>query len=173
MTQLKDYPNYYINAYGDLFSTYTGTPKRLSKLVINQMMGYQAYYLKKGSEKRKMRTVHRLVYETYKGEIPQGKVIDHIDSDVTNNHISNLRVVSQSENTKKRNYTQYRIAVKIQNIITGEIHEFNSRTKAANYIKEFLDINSSIHTIADRIKATTDTDKLIYKNFKHLKSTEV
>lgn len=41
-------------------------------------------------------SVHRLIYETFKGPI-KGK-IDHIDGNKTNNHIDNLRDVSQSEN---------------------------------------------------------------------------
>jgi hypothetical protein len=42
--------------------------------------------------------VHRGVYETYLGEIPTGKEIDHIDSNNKNNAISNLRAVTAAEN---------------------------------------------------------------------------
>lgn len=41
-------------------------------------------------------SVHRLVYETFKGPI-EG-VIDHIDGDKSNNHIDNLRDVPQTKN---------------------------------------------------------------------------
>lgn len=45
-------------------------------------------------------TVHRLVALAFLGERPEGMVIDHIDRDKTNNHISNLRYCSLSENSK-------------------------------------------------------------------------
>lgn len=47
--------------------------------------------------------VHRLVYTTYIGAIPSGKVIDHIDGNTSNNNLSNLRCVSQSENCQNPN----------------------------------------------------------------------
>ena len=53
-----------------------------------------------GKQKRIYRRLHRLVYETWVGKI-EG-VIDHIDSDRTNNNISNLQDVSASKNVKLR-----------------------------------------------------------------------
>lgn len=46
--------------------------------------------------------VHKLVYETFKGEIPEGLEIDHIDRNKLNNNPDNLRVVTRSENIKNR-----------------------------------------------------------------------
>lgn len=42
--------------------------------------------------------IHRLVYETFVGEIPQGYEIDHIDGDKQNNDLSNLRCVNHADN---------------------------------------------------------------------------
>lgn len=47
--------------------------------------------------------LHRLVYEAYKGEIPEGMEIDHIDRNKRNNNPDNLRVVTRSENLLNRN----------------------------------------------------------------------
>lgn len=47
--------------------------------------------------------VHRLVYEAFKGEIPEGMQIDHIDRNKRNNNPDNLRVVTRSENCNNRN----------------------------------------------------------------------
>lgn len=47
--------------------------------------------------------VHRLVYETFKGIIPKGLVVDHIDSNRLNNTLDNLQLLTLSENTRKGN----------------------------------------------------------------------
>ena len=44
---------------------------------------------------------HRLVYLKHKGEIPDGYDVHHVDTDVTNNHINNLRLVLSSLNRKR------------------------------------------------------------------------
>lgn len=41
---------------------------------------------------------HRIIWELHFGPIPEGKVIDHIDRDKSNNRIENLRCTSQSSN---------------------------------------------------------------------------
>lgn len=45
--------------------------------------------------------VHRLVYETFKGIIPKGLVVDHIDSNRLNNTLDNLQLLTPSENSRK------------------------------------------------------------------------
>ena len=45
-------------------------------------------------------SVHRLVYETFVGEIPQGYQIDHINTIRTDNSLENLRCVTHAENNK-------------------------------------------------------------------------
>ena len=47
-------------------------------------------------------SVHRLVYEAFKGTIPEGMEIDHIDRNKRNNNPDNLRVVTHSENMLNR-----------------------------------------------------------------------
>lgn len=42
--------------------------------------------------------IHRLVYESFIGEIPEGYEIDHIDTDTRNNRIENLRIVTKKGN---------------------------------------------------------------------------
>lgn len=47
--------------------------------------------------------VHRMVWEAFNGPIPENVDIDHIDGDQSNNSLNNLRILSHSENLKKRN----------------------------------------------------------------------
>lgn len=54
-----------------------------------------------GIHKRKYIRVHRLVYETIVGEIPQNLTIDHIDANRVNNRIENLQLLSREDNTRK------------------------------------------------------------------------
>lgn len=49
---------------------------------------------------RKSEGIHRLVYRYFKGEIPNGMVINHLDGNKRNNHIDNLELTTQSENIK-------------------------------------------------------------------------
>lgn len=46
------------------------------------------------------RKVHRLVVETYIGEIPEGYCVNHKDGDKLNNHLNNLEIVTFKENTQ-------------------------------------------------------------------------
>ena len=46
--------------------------------------------------------VHRIIWTMLKGNIPEGKVIDHINSKKLDNRIENLQVVTTSFNNKRR-----------------------------------------------------------------------
>lgn len=47
--------------------------------------------------------LHRAMWETFKGDIPEGFHIDHIDTDKANNNIENLRCVTPAENNRNPN----------------------------------------------------------------------
>lgn len=48
--------------------------------------------------KQKTYKVHRLVWEAFNGEIPEGVEIDHINTVRTDNRLENLRIVTHKEN---------------------------------------------------------------------------
>ena len=51
--------------------------------------------------KIKIFLIHRLVYTTFKGEIPKGLTVDHIDSNRLNNNLDNLQLLTRGDNARK------------------------------------------------------------------------
>ena len=43
--------------------------------------------------------LHRLVWETFNGDIPDDLTIDHIDTNKKNNSLANLRLLTRSKNS--------------------------------------------------------------------------
>lgn len=58
-------------------------------------------FIENHTHKRKYYRVHRLVYETIIGDIPNELTVDHIDSNTQNNNINNLQLMSRENNTRK------------------------------------------------------------------------
>lgn len=60
--------------------------------------GYMRVALSKGG-KSKSHYVHRIVFEAFCGDIPQGYEINHIDENKCNNNISNLELCTHIQNS--------------------------------------------------------------------------
>jgi hypothetical protein len=71
-------------------------PKPLKLKPMKCRKGYLSVRISVGQELQKMRQVHRLVFETFKG-LPPKHVVGHIDRDRSHNHLSNLQVLSKAE----------------------------------------------------------------------------
>lgn len=91
---LKDFPHIYISKDGNCFST-------MSMGYLSNYLNANGYYTVSISfnNKKRILYIHRLVYETYKGSLNEGLVIDHIDRNKLNNNVDNLRQVTISENS--------------------------------------------------------------------------
>lgn len=105
-------------------------------------------YIIKGSDrngykritlKGKVYSIHRIIWELFNGSIPEGQVIDHIDGNRSNNALSNLRMVSQSENMNNAQKNGH----KGQKVI----YQYDSTGK---FIKKYL----SIQEAADAMRVT-------------------
>lgn len=61
--------------------------------------GYLQIILRDNDNNVKNYYLHRIVYESVTGQpIPEGLQVNHIDEDKTNNHISNLNLMTRKEN---------------------------------------------------------------------------
>ena len=105
---------YEICSNGDVYSTKKGTRKKLKPR--ESSCGYLTLLLYNQGVPKEY-TVHQLVASTFLGERPKGYVVDHIDRNRYNNHASNLRYISRSENVKnsrRYGHVPYDKAVRIK-----------------------------------------------------------
>ena len=85
--------------------------KKADKLVQCKLSYHKGYLRLRVSKPNSMNiSVHRLVYETFVGKIPQGYQIDHINTIRDENRLDNLRIVTQKENSNnpltKKHYSE-------------------------------------------------------------------
>lgn len=66
----------------------------------NKTGWYLSYQIIDNDGNKKTYRIHRLVYEAFKGEIPKGYNIHHIDGNKQNNNLSNLRLLTAKEHQK-------------------------------------------------------------------------
>lgn len=115
--------------------------------------GYHIIVLSKDAKTKTFR-IHRLVYEAFIGEIPDGYEINHIDEDKNNNALSNLNLMTPKQNANWGTRNE-RAGIKHRRkvVMDGEI-EFDSLTQAADYLGCRIDsiwrcCKNPTHTIYD------------------------
>lgn len=93
---------YEINENGTIFRNVKS--KKQNKIVLDIHHSKNGYYkttiMFKGKSKRIM--IHKIVAECWLGDKPEGMSVDHIDRNTHNNHYTNLRYVTHSEQMKNR-----------------------------------------------------------------------
>lgn len=97
-------------------------------------------------------TIHKVVAEAWLGPCPEGLQVDHIDRNPHNNHYTNLRYVTQSEQMKNRVLGEHVIAAAKRNIAKHQLEiskpvlvdgkYFRSVTQASYYLAELHGKNS-------------------------------
>lgn len=115
--------DYMISNYGKVIKAQSGkilkcptVKKNNNYVMINLMV----------DKKQKIFYVHHLVYNTFK-DYDKNLNIDHIDNDVSNNHLSNLRLCTQKQNLLNRN--KYK---NCKSIYKGVYPIFKNRQACAN-----------------------------------------
>ena len=85
------------------YVTYRSVNGRQCKMKFYESNGYFWTSLAIEDHTKISGRIHRLIYSNLIGEIPKGYEIDHIDRNRHNNNLSNLRLVTKSENNKNKN----------------------------------------------------------------------
>jgi DNA polymerase I-like protein with 3'-5' exonuclease and polymerase domains len=115
-TQFKDipgYPGYIVSDTGKLYSLkIKGAQGKLDYNNPHEMLprivkGYYRVGLRINDGRRHQKKISNLVWEAFKGIIPEGYEIDHKDHNKLNDHLSNLQLLTRSDNIKK-NYINIR-----------------------------------------------------------------
>lgn len=153
LKSILDFDAYAISENGEVFSK---KGKKLCQWKDN--MGYKQVVLYKEG-KRYYKRVHRLLYEAFYGRIPNNLLINHIDSQKDNNTLSNLELVTNSENIKhfhKNNkQRKYNISVynKSDNSLLGNFKTMKS-------LCEELKLNRK--TVTSIVNGTKSTNNYPY-----------
>ena len=121
------YQDYLASRCGKILSLKWNKTKLLRLQV--QKNGYVMFSISQNGNKSLY--VHRFVFETFNGEIPKGKEIDHRDANRKNNQISNLQLLTHKENIRK---SICKKVVSLNNV-TKEEMIFKSITEAAEFHK--------------------------------------
>lgn len=71
---------------------------KFGRPLVGQKQGkYMRHSIRVNGRTKSINTA-RAVYSAFRGSIPKGLEIDHIDGDSTNNNLTNLRVVTHKQN---------------------------------------------------------------------------
>ncbi len=119
----------------------------MTAAISEEQNGYKNIHIKLYKDgKRKQYRLPRLIWETFRGRIPDGFHVDHIDNDQTNNRLDNLQVLSLADNNRKRWKDNPDLKsnggverIKVRCVETGKI--FSSLNEAARFFNGY---NSNI-----------------------------
>lgn len=150
---------YEINEDGTIFrNVKTGRENKIKLDMHHSKKGYYTTFIHIGGRspdvycKRIM--IHKAVAECWLGECPQGYEVDHKDRDSRNNHYSNLRYVTKSEQMKNRDHSNIskkgsqnlaeareKRMIPIQLIKNNQELYFASESECARYISSISELN--------------------------------
>jgi len=96
MTVFKPFHHYMVSEHGDVIGNHGKLKPSLDK------DGYARISLRLEKGKTTRIHAHRIVYMAFHGEIPPNMVCCHIDSNIKNNHYTNLRIDTQKGNIRDK-----------------------------------------------------------------------
>lgn len=139
MTELEEFPGYFITEEGKVFSS-----KKYKGLHEMTLKADKDGYLEVGiykNNKRYYRRVHRLVAETFIPNPENLPQVNHKDGNRSNNNVLNLEWCTCSQNVqhafkvlhRNPSITTNKIVI-LTNLQTGETKRFNSIKECASYV---------------------------------------
>ena len=143
LVPIKDYENYSLDLNNN--QVYTHKYKRYLKPDLNNT-GYYQIKLNKNN-KQKTFKLHRLIYESHFGSIPEGMCIDHIDNNPQNNNIENLRLATLSQNSWNSKTPTNNLSTGYKNITKTKSNTYRVKIKKNNkivYHKTFKTLEEAI-----------------------------
>ena len=107
--RLEEFPDYFVSNTGNVYS------QRVSKRHNPNGKMYElkpwdkhpsgyinvGMYNEAGVKNKTYFRLHRLVWEAFNGEIPEGMTIDHINNDKQDNRLENLQLMTLGDNVRK------------------------------------------------------------------------
>lgn len=96
MKEIPGFDGYVVDEYANVYNQNIGL--LLNNFVGSRKKGYLSVMLRQCRGKQISRMIHTLVLEAFVGPRPKGYHGCHMDGDVNNNHLSNLRWLSAKEN---------------------------------------------------------------------------
>ena len=112
LKEIKGFPSYLVSNKGYVIYKKDGSIKKARK----NLMGYYRIKLWNRGDSKTF-TLSKLVAEAFIGKVPEGYVVDHIDCNIEHNYVTNLQIISSSENAKRA--VKYSRGLKL-NTRTGE-----------------------------------------------------
>ena len=109
LKNIEAFPDYYVSDWGNFYSTRISrkhNPKgNLYKLTLwdKHPSGYlnAGMYNKPGAKNKKYFRAHRLVWQVFMGNIPEGMEVDHKNNNKKDNRLESLQLLTSQENTLK------------------------------------------------------------------------
>lgn len=100
---IKEYKNtgYFCTPYGEVWRKKSHGWVKINPQE-NSKYGHKQVEIYNGKGNKKRIYLHRLIFETWIGEIKEGFEIDHIDFNPRNNNVKNLRQISIAENRSRK-----------------------------------------------------------------------
>lgn len=145
--QIKDFKDYFVTEYGEIYSTRLRGNERESNLhkIKPKDPGNPSKYLNVtlcSDHGQVTKSVHRLVAEAFVGGHFDGAVVNHIDGNNRNNNASNLEWTTVKDNVHKSYITSGKSPVrnsKIWRLVDANgvvIGDFHGHHKMEKYVKD-------------------------------------
>ena len=135
---IKEYPKYYINEIGQVYSSHINKNMRQQL----QSNGYLSLFLVKDKKNHKAYT-HRLLAEIFIPNPNNYPCIDHINRNKLDNRLSNLRWVTHHMNCQNRKMTSRNINRTKYIYKCGKKWVYDRCFKGERYVKRHEDIRQT------------------------------